>query len=221
MIRRRFPGLWKDKLRGAELPGAQIVILNTDTGISRTLPSDAAGRYLATSLALGNYRVTVTQQGFQTEIRSGIVLTVGRDAVVDLAMSVGAVTQTLEVTGEASQIDTTSATVSGLVNGEQMRELPLDGRSYTDLALPNLGVIYNRLLATGKLGNRRFRRAHVGEWWPNQPDWIHSSTARLQITPRIRAGALQRRVSGSKGFENFRCSRITTARNTGALPAGW
>ena len=133
---------------GAVLPGAQVVVLNEDTGVPRTVQSDTEGRYLAPLLALGNYRVTVTQQGFQTEVRSGIVLTVGRDAVVDIAMSVGAVTQTLEVSAEAATIDTTSATIAGLVSGAQMRELPLNGRSYTDLALLNPGVIYNRL-ATG------------------------------------------------------------------------
>jgi hypothetical protein len=83
-------------------------------------------------------------QGFQTEVRSGIVLTVGREAVVDLAMSVGATTQSVEVAGEAALINTTSSTVQGLVSGEQIRELPLNGRSYNDLALLNPGVIYNR-----------------------------------------------------------------------------
>ena len=129
---------------GAVLPGAQVVLLNQDTGFTRTVQSDAAGRYLATSLPLGDYQVTATLQGFQTQVRSGIVLTVGREAVVDLVLSVGAVTQTVEVFGEAALIDTTSATVSGLVDGVQIRELPLNGRSYNDLALLNPGVIYNR-----------------------------------------------------------------------------
>jgi len=128
---------------GAVLPGAQVVLLNQDTGFSRTVQSDVAGRYLATSLPLGDYQVTASLQGFQTQVRSGIVLTVGREAVVDLLLSVGAVTQTVEVFGEASLIDTTSATVSGLVVGEQIRDLPLNGRSYGDLALLNPGVIYN------------------------------------------------------------------------------
>jgi len=129
---------------GAVLPGTRVVLVNQDTGLSRTVQSNAAGRYLASSLSLGNYEVTATLEGFQTQIRSGIVLTVGREAVVDLVLSVGAVTQTVEVFGEAALIDTTSATVSGLVAGEQIRELPLNGRSYSDLALLNPGVIYNR-----------------------------------------------------------------------------
>src|SRR6266404_5855542 len=114
---------------GAVLPGAKVELRNQDTGISRAIQSDAAGRYSAASLSLGNYRVTATANGFQTEVRSGIALTVGREAVVDLTMAVGSVTERVEVVGEAPSIETTNATVSGLVNGEQMRDLPLNGRS--------------------------------------------------------------------------------------------
>src|SRR5580700_10860856 len=127
---------------GAVLPNAQIQVLNQDTGIARTLQTDAAGHYAALLLPLGNYQVTATAQGFQTEVRSGIELTVGREAVVDMAMAVGAMTQKVEVTGEAAVVNTTSATVEGLVTGDQIRELPLNGRSYNDLALLEPGVIY-------------------------------------------------------------------------------
>src|ERR1019366_4120647 len=73
---------------GAVLPGAQVVVLNDETGISRTVVTDTSGRYSALSLSLGNYRVTATHEGFQTEVRRGIVLTVGREAVVDLTLTV-------------------------------------------------------------------------------------------------------------------------------------
>ena len=72
--------------------------------------------------------MTAAAQGFQTEVRNGIELTVGREAVVDMAMTIGAMTQKVEVTGEAAQINTSSATIQGLVTGEQIRELPLNGR---------------------------------------------------------------------------------------------
>jgi carboxypeptidase family protein/TonB-dependent receptor-like protein len=129
---------------GAVLPGAQIVLLNEDTGISRTVRADAAGRYSASSLSLGKYRVTATLEGFQTVVRTGLVLTVGQEAVVDLSLSVGAVSQTVEVAGEASMVETTNAAVSGLVNQEQMRDLPLNGRSFADLALLSPGILMNR-----------------------------------------------------------------------------
>src|SRR5712691_229093 len=128
---------------GLVLPNAQIEVVNQDTGLARGMQSDAAGRYSAVLLPLGSYKVTAKVQGFQTESRDGIVLTVGREAVVDLTLSVGAMTQTVEVHGEAALINTTSSTIQGLVSGEQIRELPLNGRSYNDLALLNPGVSYN------------------------------------------------------------------------------
>src|SRR5216684_6323694 len=69
---------------GLVLPNAQIEVLNQDTGITRAMQSDTAGRYSAVLLPLGSYKVAVTVRGFQTESRTGIVLTVGREALVDL-----------------------------------------------------------------------------------------------------------------------------------------
>ena len=65
---------------GAVLPGASIAVTNQDTGITRSVTSNASGRYSAPGLSLGNYQVTAQQAGFQTQIRSGIALTVGREA---------------------------------------------------------------------------------------------------------------------------------------------
>src|SRR6202162_6309992 len=126
---------------GAVLPGTKVVVLNEETGISRTVATDATGRYSALSLSLGNYRVTGTLAGFQTEVRSGIVLTVGREAVVDLSLAVGAVTQTVEVTGEAPMVESTTASLGSLVDDRTIRALPLNGRSYDQLALLHPGVI--------------------------------------------------------------------------------
>jgi hypothetical protein len=128
---------------GAVLPGTKISLLNQDTGTARAVQADAAGHYSASTLNLGNYRVTATQDGFQTQVRSGIVLSVGQEAVVDLTLSVGAVTQTVEVTGQAAAVETTNATVSGLVDTEQLRNLPLNGRSVDKLALLSPGAIAN------------------------------------------------------------------------------
>ena len=72
------------------------------------------------------------------------MLTVALEAVVDMSLTVGAVTQTVEVAGEAPAIETTNATISGLVNEEQIRDLPVNGRNYVDLALLSPGVLYDR-----------------------------------------------------------------------------
>jgi carboxypeptidase family protein/TonB-dependent receptor-like protein len=126
---------------GAVLPGAQVAILNEDTGISRKVQSDAAGRYFAPLLSLGTYSVTGSREGFRTVVRRGIVLTVGREAIVDLSLPVGAVAQTLEVTGEAPLVEATTASLSSLVDDRTIRALPLNGRSYDQLALLQPGVI--------------------------------------------------------------------------------
>jgi carboxypeptidase family protein/TonB-dependent receptor-like protein len=129
---------------GAVLPGASVVILNEDTGISRSVQANAAGHYSAPALGLGNYRVTASRDGFQAEARGGIVITVGREAVVNFALQVGAVTQTVEVIGEAPLVQTTSATLEGLVDDKKIRDLPLNARSYLDLALLQSGVVLSR-----------------------------------------------------------------------------
>jgi outer membrane receptor protein involved in Fe transport len=125
---------------GAIVPGVQVSLQNEETGVTRTVVTDAAGRYSAPLLGLGNYRITASMEGFQTEVRRGVVLTVGREAVVNLRLSVGAVSQTVEVTGEAPLVQTTESTVSYLVNGQTVRDLPLNGRDLTQLILLNPGV---------------------------------------------------------------------------------
>src|SRR5713101_2877142 len=86
---------------GAVIAGATVTVKNVDTGTTRTLTSDAAGRYIAPVLPVGNYEVQGQQTGFQTEIRSGITLTVGREEVINLTLRVGQVASTIEVTAEA------------------------------------------------------------------------------------------------------------------------
>ncbi len=125
---------------GAVVPDATVVLLNEDTGISRTVPTDTEGRYSASSLSLGRYRVTASREGFQTGTRSGIDLTLGRNAVVDFELAVGAVAQTVEVTGEAALVQTTDSTVGYLVEDRTIRELPLNGRDITQLIFLNPGV---------------------------------------------------------------------------------
>ncbi len=132
-------GTIKDET-GAILPRVAISIKNLDTGITRTAVTDEQGRYHAPNLALGSYEVQAELQGFQTGVRSGITLTVGREVIVDFTLKVGEITEKLIVTGEAPLVETTSATVAALVDERQMRDLPLNGRNYDQLALLVPGV---------------------------------------------------------------------------------
>ena len=126
---------------GAMIPSANLTVKNTATGVSRTTVTGANGRYELPNLPVGNYDVSASVTGFQTRIRSGIELTVGRNAVVDFALQVGEVTQTVTVTGEAPLIETTTATVSNLVAERQVLDLPLNNRDLNQLAFLQPGVL--------------------------------------------------------------------------------
>ncbi len=125
---------------GAAVANAKVDVKNVDTGTTNTVVTNAQGRYSTPSLAIGNYQIQVTQSGFQTSVRTGIVLSVGNEAIVDFALAVGQSQQTVTVSGEVSQVETTSSTVSSLVDQVQMRELPLNGRNVEQLILLAPGV---------------------------------------------------------------------------------
>ncbi len=126
---------------GAVLPGATITLKNLDTGITRKVTADSAGHYSAPQLPLGGYEVTAESAGFQTLVRSGIALTVGREAAVDFELQIGSVSQQITVSGEAPLVESTNATVGDLVSEKTMREIPLNGRSFTDLTELQPGVV--------------------------------------------------------------------------------
>lgn len=126
---------------GAVLPGAEIVLTNVATGITRTNISDDEGRYTASSLSIGTYEVSAGLPGFQTSVRSGITLTTGREAVIDFTLSLGEITERVTVTGEAALVETTSGSLGGLVDKQTIMELPLNGRDLTDLITLQPGTV--------------------------------------------------------------------------------
>jgi len=127
---------------GAVIAGATVQVENVETGFSRSVQTDSAGRYEARNLPPGSYSVTAQQSGFRTEVRRGIMLTVASELSVNLELSVGEVQEKVEVTAEAPAIETTNATLSGLINQAQMRDLPLNGRSFDQLELLASGVVW-------------------------------------------------------------------------------
>jgi hypothetical protein len=127
-------------MTGAVLPGASIQITNTGTGVVKTATTDGQGRFNLPDLQVGSYQVQATHMGFQTEVRQGITLSVGGQAVVDFALQVGETTQTVTVQGEATQVETTSSEVSSLITPTQMSQLPLNGRDFEQLITLSQGV---------------------------------------------------------------------------------
>ncbi len=125
----------------AVMPGVTVSVKNTDTGIERTLVTNDRGRYEATNLALGPYEITATLEGFNVSVRRGITLTAGRNAVVDHVLKIGGLEEKLVVTGDAPLLETTSATVSTLINSRKVEDLPLVNRDLTQLTFMQPGVV--------------------------------------------------------------------------------
>src|SRR4029077_11532715 len=125
---------------GAVVPNAQVVVTNTGTQIATTVTTSAQGFYSVLNLPAGTYEVAATAPGFSSSIANGIDLTVGAQQTVNLALKVGQTSQTVEVTGAAPTVELTSSTLSEVVTGPEVRGLPLNCRSCTDLAQLEPGV---------------------------------------------------------------------------------
>lgn len=138
---------------GAVLPGVTVTVTHLETGEKRTVLSDDAGRYRVPQLALGDYEVKAELSGFKTAVRRGVTLTVRREAIVDVTLNVGEVSEQLVVTGEAPLVETRSSALSGLVDDRAIRDLPLNGRSFDNLITLHAGsVLYGnreRLIGAG------------------------------------------------------------------------
>jgi hypothetical protein len=125
---------------GGQVPNAQVVIKDVSTGVERTVTTNKDGFYIAANLLPAEYQVTVTAQGFNTEIKNGIKLNVGMEQEFNLILQVGTVTHRVEVTAEAPAVQLSSSDISATVQATTVRELPLNGRSWTDLAALQPGV---------------------------------------------------------------------------------
>ncbi len=137
---------------GAVISGAQLTVTNSGTGAVRNTESDAAGRYQVVSLPVGEYQIRAAKSGFTDEVRTGIDLVVGEDAAVDFKLTVGQSSQTVTVTGDAPLVEANTSDISGLVGGEQIRDLPLNGRSFDELMTLNPGVVNFTWEKTGGVG---------------------------------------------------------------------
>jgi len=137
---------------GEPAGSAAVTAKNTETGAVRTAVTDDAGRYQIVSLAIGPYEVSVSKSGFQDAVRTGIRLVVGQEAIVDLTLQVSGVKSEVRVSGDAPLVSPTTQDISGLVGEQQVKDLPLNGRSY-DLLLPlNPGIVNFTSLKTGGTG---------------------------------------------------------------------
>src|SRR6185437_11992461 len=137
---------------GAALSQATVTVKSLDTGLSRTASTDQTGRYRFFALPVGSYEIRVTKEGFAEGLRSGIRLAVGQDANADLSLRVGSVTEEIKVNQDVAVVNLTTQDISGLVGERQLKDLPLNGRSYDLLLTLNPGVVNFTWEKTGGIG---------------------------------------------------------------------
>lgn len=137
---------------GAAIPQADITVRNLETGAVRKVASDGEGHYAAPSVPVGRYEVTAEKDGFSTATRSGVNLVIGQSAVVDLSLAVGTVNEQVAVTDAPQTLNPTTQQISGLVSEKQVKELPLNGRSFDELITLNPAVVNYTGQRSGSIG---------------------------------------------------------------------
>ena len=148
---------------GAVVPQASILVRNLANGVTRTVTTDPAGFYTAPNLLPGTYEVTASATGFASTVNTDITLTVGNQLVLNFTLKVGQVAEVVHVSTEAPTIDLASSAIGAVVDSTTIRELPLNGRSWTDLATLQPGALAVETQSPFSAGSNRGNRGFENE----------------------------------------------------------
>jgi outer membrane receptor protein involved in Fe transport len=116
---------------GAAVADAKVTVTSVETGLSRSLQTDGEGNFHFSELPVGNYTVTATKSGFSTQTLKGVLVAVSADTRADIKLTPGQVQQVVEVNAENPLVDTSSATVGGTIEAQQLESIPVSGRDFT------------------------------------------------------------------------------------------
>jgi hypothetical protein len=180
---------------GAAVKDAKITVTSLETGALRTVTTDDSGTFRVLSLPLGPQEVKVERNGFKSAVRTGITLEVGQEAVVNFRLELGEFVQEVSVSEEAPVVNVTTASVSGTVNERQIKDLPLNGRSFDSLITLNPGTInysalksVNTSTSNGNTFSVSGRRTGENLFLLNGVEYMGSS--QLAVTPGGASGYL-------------------------------
>src|SRR3989449_4231178 len=178
---------------GGVVPGVDVTVRNTESGFTRTVQSTENGGYNMRSVPVGPYEVTAEKAGFKQQVRRGINLAVGQEAVLNLTLEVGSVAEQITVTEAAPLVNTTLSSTSGLITEQQIKDLPLNGRSFDQLLTLNVGTVDNR----SNINNNAWtsfsvagKRPETNRFLMNGVDYIGSNSTGQFITPSGSSGQL-------------------------------
>jgi hypothetical protein len=203
------------------MPGVTLTVRNLETGATRTVVTDPDGRYRAASIQVGRYEVRAELAGFEAAVKSGIEVTVGQEAVVNFQLKVGEVQETVTVMAEVPVVNTTTAQTSGLVTEREVKDLPLNGRSFDSLITLNPGTVdYTPLVGQGGLNNSGNKFAVAGRRRIDNLILMngveYTSTSLLGVTP----GGVSGQLLGIDAVREFNVLKDTYSAEYGKRMGG-
>ena len=119
---------------GSIVPGAKLELVDLATSTTRKGETQASGTFTFVNLSLGNYRLTITKPGFQGQVYNDLVVEAARTTDISATLKVGTINETVEVTGAAPLVETTSNAIGANINLKQIEELPMQGRDLSQLS---------------------------------------------------------------------------------------
>src|SRR6266705_3268589 len=163
---------------GGLVPGVSVTARHTESGLTRAVITNETGSYRIPALTVGAYEVTAELSGFKQQVRRGINLVVAQEAVVNLTLDVGDLKDQITVTEETSIVNTTLSSVSGLINQQQIKDMPLNGRSFNDLLVLNTTVNDNRsnTASGGPAFSISGKRQETNRWTINGMDYVGTNS---------------------------------------------
>src|SRR5260370_20734568 len=135
----KITGVVRDQT-GSVIPGAAVVATNTQTGLKQTATTDQDGVFTFPVLLVGQYQIDVAADAFQPFRKTGLVIDINSALVLDVTLQVKEQDQSIVVTESAAQVETTDTQLGQVLGSKKVTEIPLNGRSYTDLFAPQVGV---------------------------------------------------------------------------------
>ncbi len=209
---------------GAAVSGATVTATNVETGAARSTVTDEAGRYAILALAVGEYEVRISKKNFQEGVRTGIHLAIGQEATVDMALHLGQVTEQVKVQADAPVVSVTSADISGLVGEQQVKDLPLNGRSYDELMTLNPGVVNFTWEKTGGIGVSNSTTGNMFSVAGNRPQQNLFLLNGVEFTGaaenNMQPGGASQQLLGVDAVREFNLVQDTYGAQYGKRPGG-
>ena len=204
-------GIVRDSGAGV-MPGVTLTVTNADTALSRSTVSESDGSYRFPALPVGRYEVRAAIDGFRTAVRDGLTLTVGQEAVVNFSLEVGALAETVSVTAEAPLVNTTSASLSALVDAQAVSDLPLNGRNFIDLTFLQPGIARQENMTSGG--------TFVGSWYSSNGAPVRSNSYMIDGTAMVNvlggsSGSMANTTLGIEGIQEWRVITNTLSAEYG------